>query len=96
VSTVLRQTIRQLSTPDRMRGRLGSIGMLFQISGPQLGDAEAGYAADGFGVLGLAPLAAVRASIITGGIGSLVVAGWWMWRSHLVHYDRHIEDKPDD
>jgi MFS family permease len=96
VSTVLRQTIRQLSTPDRMRGRLGSIGMLFQISGPQLGDAEAGYAADGFGVLGLAPLAAVRASIITGGIGSLVVAGWWMWRSHLVHYDRHIEDKPDE
>ncbi len=91
VSTVLRQTIRQLSTPDALRGRIGSIGSIFQISGPQLGDAEAGFAADGFGRLGLSPMLAVRASIWTGGIGSVLIALWWMWRSPLKNYDRHIE-----
>lgn len=91
ISTVLRQTIRQLSTPDHMRGRLGSIGQIFQISGPQLGDAEAGYAAEGFRLAGLLPFMAVRASIVTGGIGSIVVALWWMRSSPLKGYDRHIE-----
>jgi MFS family permease len=91
VSTVLRQTIRQLSTPDHMRGRLGSIGMMFQVSGPQLGDAEAGYAADGLHLLGMASMQAVRTSIIIGGLGSLFVAGWWMRGSPLTRYDRHVE-----
>lgn len=90
VSTVLRQTIRQLSTPDEMRGRLGSIGMLFQISGPQLGDAEAGYAAEGLRLLGMAAAQAVRTSIVVGGVGSLLVALWWA-RSPLNTYDRHVE-----
>jgi hypothetical protein len=94
VSTVLRQTIRQLSTPDYMRGRLGSIGMIFQVSGPQLGDAEAGYAADGLHRVGLASFLAVRTAIVIGGIGSLAVAAWWMRDSALKRYDRHIE--PDD
>jgi len=95
VSTVLRQTIRQLSTPDAMRGRLGSIGMLFQTSGPQLGDSEAAYAASLFQTLGLAPLVAVRSSIVTGGVGGLLVGTWWMLRSHLVRYDRHRADDVD-
>ena len=95
VSTVLRQTIRQLSTPDHMRGRLGSIGMLFQTSGPQLGDSEAAYAANLFQTLGMAPLTAVRTSIVSGGVGGLLVGVWWMWRSHLVRYDRHVEPITD-
>lgn len=94
VSTVLRQAIRQLSTPDHMRGRLGSIGMMFQISGPQLGDAEAGIAADVFHGLGLAKVAAIRTSVVVGGVGSLLVSGWWMWNSALRRYDRHVE--PDE
>lgn len=91
VSTVLRQTIRQLSTPDHMRGRLGSIGMIFQISGPQLGDAEAGYAAYALHEAGMSAMASVRASIIAGGIGSLIVALWYLKGSPLKEYDRHIE-----
>ena len=42
VSTVLRQTIRQLSTPDYLRGRMTSINMVFFMGGPQLGELEAG------------------------------------------------------
>src|SRR5215468_813138 len=45
VSTVLRQTIRQLSTPDHLRGRMTSINMMFFMGGPQLGELEAGIVA---------------------------------------------------
>ena len=37
VSTVLRQTIRQLSTPNSLRGRMTSINMVFFMGGPQSG-----------------------------------------------------------
>jgi hypothetical protein len=63
VSTVLRQTIRQLSTPDYLRGRMTSINMIFFMGGPQLGELEAGALASIIG----APL-----SVMTGGVGCLV------------------------
>jgi MFS family permease len=63
VSTVLRQTIRQLVTPDRLRGRMTSVNMIFFMSGPQLGELEAGVLA---AVIG-APL-----SVVTGGLGCLI------------------------
>jgi MFS family permease len=45
VSMVVRQTVRQLNTPDAMRGRMTAVGMLFFAGGPQLGEIEAGVAA---------------------------------------------------
>ncbi|HJP90966.1 MAG TPA: MFS transporter [Pyrinomonadaceae bacterium] len=65
ISTVLRQTIRQLVTPNHLRGRMTSINMMFFMGGPQLGELEAGTVAALIG----APL-----SVVTGGIGSLVCA----------------------
>ena len=65
VSMVMRQTIRQLSTPDELRGRMTSVNMIFYIGGPQLGELEAGLAAS---LLGLAP------SIMLGGAGVIVSA----------------------
>jgi MFS family permease len=63
VSTVLRQTIRQLVTPDRLRGRMTSVNMIFFMGGPQLGELEAGLLAAAVG----APL-----SVVLGGAGCLV------------------------
>jgi MFS family permease len=63
VSTVLRSIIRQLMTPDRLRGRVTSVNMIFFMGGPQLGELEAGLVAQWRG----APF-----SVITGGIGTLV------------------------
>jgi len=63
VSTVLRQTIRQLVTPNYLRGRMTSVNMVFFMGGPQLGEMEAGTVAQFIG----APL-----SVITGGIGCIV------------------------
>jgi MFS family permease len=65
VSTVLRQTIRQLVTPDHVRGRMTAINMMFFMGGPQLGELEAGS---------LAYLIGAPLSVVVGGIGSLVCA----------------------
>ncbi len=67
VSTVLRNIIRQLTTPDHMRGRMTSVNMMFFMGGPQLGELEAGVVADLFG----API-----SVISGGIGALIATVW--------------------
>lgn len=66
VSTIIRNTIRQLQTPDHIRGRMTSVNQIFFQGGPQLGEVEAGAVAQWFG----APLA-----IITGGIGCIVGLG---------------------
>lgn len=62
-STIIRNTIRQLQTPDYIRGRMTSINQMFFQGGPQLGEIEAGLVAQFFG----APFA-----IISGGIGCIV------------------------
>jgi MFS family permease len=63
VSTIIRNTIRQLQTPDTIRGRMTSINQIFFQGGPQLGEVEAGVVAQFFGV----PFA-----IISGGIGCIL------------------------
>ena len=79
VSTVLRQTIRQLRTPDRLRGRMTAVGMIFFMGGPQLGELEAGVVARWVG----APW-----SVITGGLGCLVASALIAWRAPgLRHYE---------
>jgi MFS family permease len=63
VSTIIRNTIRQLQTPDQIRGRMTSVNQIFFQGGPQLGEIEAGAVAQLFG----APVA-----IISGGIGCIL------------------------
>ena len=65
VSTVLRQTIRQLVTPNHIRGRMTAINMMFFMGGPQLGELEAGA---------LAALIGAPLSVVVGGLGSLICA----------------------
>jgi MFS family permease len=45
LSMVIRGTIRQLMTPDELRGRMVSVNMLFFAGGPQLGEFQAGVLA---------------------------------------------------
>jgi MFS family permease len=67
VSMVIRNIIRQLETPDHLRGRMVGINMVFFMGGPQLGEFEAGAVANWFG----APF-----SVISGGIGCLIATAW--------------------
>jgi MFS family permease len=59
VGMVVRQTLRQLATPDELRGRMTSVNMIFFIGGPQLGELEAGAVARLFGA---------RVSVASGGL----------------------------
>jgi len=86
VSTVLRQTIRQMATPDELRGRMSATSSLFHISGPQLGDFEAGL---------VARLLGERASIIIGGGFCLLVAAHFSRAKALVGYS-DIPPKTED
>jgi MFS family permease len=63
VSTVIRNIIRQLETPDELRGRMTGVNMIFFMGGPQLGELEAGVVAQLFGAV---------ASVVSGGFGCLL------------------------
>ena len=65
VSTIIRNTARQLVTPDYMRGRMISVNMIFIQGGPKLGDVEAGLLAAAVG----API-----SVVVGGVGTIIAA----------------------
>jgi MFS family permease len=67
VSMVFRNLIRQLETPDHLRGRMIGVNMVFFIGGPQLGELEAGLVANWLGPI---------VSVVSGGIGCLVTTGW--------------------
>lgn len=71
ISTILRSTIRQLITPDALRGRMTSINMIFFMGGPQLGEMEAGLAAALIG----APLA-----VALGGVATIIFVALTAWR----------------
>lgn len=64
LSTILRSAIRQLVTPDELRGRMTSVNMIFFMGGPQLGEMESGVAA---AILG-APLAVALGGVVTLGL----------------------------
>ena len=62
VSMTFRNLIRQLETPDRLRGRMIGVNMVFFMGGPQLGELEAGLVAAWLGAV---------TSVVTGGIGCI-------------------------
>lgn len=67
ISSIIRSTVRQVVTPDHLRGRMVSINQIFFFGGPQLGEVEAGIVA---GLIG-SPLA-----VITGGIATILVTAF--------------------
>ena len=82
VGMVLRNVIRQLSTPDHLRGRMISVNMIFFMGGPQLGELEAGLVASWLG----API-----SVVSGGIGCLIVTALIAWGTPALRAYRREE-----
>jgi len=70
VSVVIRSSLVQLQTPDEMRGRVNAVNSLFIGTSNQLGEFESGTMA---GLIGTVPAAFV------GGLGTIIVAGLWMY-----------------
>jgi MFS family permease len=81
VSAVIRSTLRQLLTPDNLRGRMTSFNMIFFMGGPQLGELEAGMVAAAFGI----PF-----SIVSGGVITVLMTIWIAWKyPQLRNYNQY-------
>lgn len=84
VSMVIRQTLRQLLTPDGLRGRMTSVNMLFFMGGPQLGEVEAGV---------VARFTSPRFSVTSGGLACIGVA---LVTALLAPALRHYQAPPEE
>ena len=71
LSMIIRQSMVQIRTPDDMRGRVGAVHSLFTGTSNQLGEFESGLLAAAFGAV---------AAVLIGGVGTIAVAGLWMYR----------------
>lgn len=71
VSTIIRNTIRQMVTPDHLRGRMVSIMRIFFQGGPQLGEIEAGFLAKAIGG---------PATVVVGGVGVILITSIIAWK----------------
>ena len=86
ISTVIRQTLRQVITPDRLRGRMTSVNAIFFMGGPQLGELEAGLVASLFA----STAAGVTFAVVSGGFLTIViVAVVALLAANLRRYDFH-------
>ena len=83
ISMVIRGTMRQLMTPDALRGRMVSVNMMFFMGGPQLGELEAGLVAALFG----APFA-----IFSGGLATVLLTAWVAWRYPSIRRYNNADD----
>ena len=80
VSMVFRNLIRQLETPDHLRGRMMGVNMVFFMGGPQLGELEAGLVAQWRGAV---------VSVVSGGLACIAATAWIAARTpSLRHYRR--------
>jgi MFS family permease len=72
ISVVVRSTLVQTDTPDEMRGRVSALNGLFIGTSNELGAFESGAVAHLLGPV---------ASVVLGGLGTIVVAGITAWLS---------------
>jgi MFS family permease len=70
VSVIIRATLIQVATPDRMRGRVNAIDFLFIGVSNELGEFESGLTAQWLGTV---------PAVVMGGIGTLVIITTWAW-----------------
>jgi MFS family permease len=84
VSMTLRHTIRQLATPDELRGRIAAVHSMFSGGGPELGNLEAGVATRFFGP---------QPAVIAGGLACIAVAGGVAWLSPRIRR-YHLGERP--
>lgn len=70
ISVVVRHVLVQVRTPDNLRGRVGAVNSVFIECSNELGAFESGAVARLFGPV---------VSVVSGGIGTIVVAGAIAW-----------------
>jgi len=84
VSVYVRETLIQLWTPDAVRGRVNAVNMVFVGASNELGEFRAGSVA---ALIGLVP------AVVLGGIGTIAVAGLWMFMFPALRKARHLSGR---
>jgi len=82
-SSIVRNTVRQMITPDHLRGRMVSIMRLFFQGGPQLGEIEAGF---------LAKVIGGPATVVVGGVGVILITSLIAWKNKSLRNFHHGKD----
>lgn len=79
IGMAMRHVVRQLATPDELRGRVGALSSVFSSGGPRLGEFQSGMVAN---------FAGAGPAMVIGGVACVVVAmaaRWWarpLWHYH--------------
>jgi MFS family permease len=84
VSVYVRETLIQLWTPDRLRGRVNAVNMVFVGASNELGEFRAGMMASAFGTV---------PAVVFGGVGAVVVAGVWAWAFPALRKTRRLDGR---
>lgn len=83
ISVYIRGALVQFATPDRMRGRVSAVNMLFIGASNELGGFESGVTAAWFGTV---------PAVVVGGLGTLFVVAAWMWLFPPLRTVDHLQD----
>lgn len=81
ISVYIRETLIQLRTPDRVRGRVNAVNMVFIGASNELGAFRAGMVA---ALIGVVP------AVVIGGVGTIAVAGLWAYWFPALRRVRHL------
>ncbi|MEZ5812410.1 MAG: MFS transporter [Rhizobiaceae bacterium] len=84
VSVYIRETLIQLWTPDRLRGRVNAVNGVFIGASNELGEFRAGTMA---AVIGVVP------AVVFGGIGAIAAAGLWAFLFPALRKARHLDGR---
>lgn len=84
ISVYIRETLIQLWTPDRLRGRVNAVNMVFIGASNELGEFRAGTMA---AFIGAVP------AVVLGGVGAIGVAGLWAVLFPQMRKARHLSGR---
>ncbi len=84
ISVYIRETLMQLWTPDRVRGRVNAVNMVFVGASNELGEFRAGLMAAALGAL---------PAVVIGGAGSIAVAIIWASIFPQLRKARHLQGR---
>ncbi|MBX3571959.1 MAG: MFS transporter [Mesorhizobium sp.] len=84
ISVYVRETLIQLWTPDRVRGRVNAVNMVFVGASNELGEFRAGTMA---ALIGTVP------AVVFGGVGAIGVAGLWAYLFPALRRVRRLDGR---
>jgi len=84
VSVYIRETLIQLWTPDRVRGRVNAVNMVFVGASNELGEFRSGTMA---ALIGTVP------AVVVGGVGAIGVAGLWAYLFPALRKVRRLDGR---